>query len=41
MIFLEFIDLHGHYAWNIDDGIDSQENAKKVLKKQDYKESKK
>jgi len=30
---LNFIDLHGHYAWNIDDGIASKEEAIKALKK--------
>ena len=28
---MAFIDIHGHYAWNIDDGIPSYEDARKAL----------
>lgn len=28
---MQFIDIHGHYAWNIDDGIANLEDAKKAL----------
>lgn len=28
-----FIDLHGHYAWGIDDGIENEINARHALKK--------
>ena len=28
---MSFIDIHGHYAWNIDDGIPSYEDARKAL----------
>lgn len=28
---MQFIDIHGHYAWNIDDGIPNQEDAFKAL----------
>ncbi len=30
---MEFIDIHSHYAWDIDDGIASLEDAKKALVK--------
>ena len=30
---MEFIDIHSHYAWDIDDGITSLEDAKKALVK--------
>ncbi len=30
---MEFIDIHSHYAWDIDDGIASLEDAKKALAK--------
>jgi len=30
---MNFIDLHGHYAWDIDDGITSKEDALKALQK--------
>jgi protein-tyrosine phosphatase len=30
---MEFIDLHGHYAWGIDDGIPTKEDAIKALEK--------
>ncbi len=30
---MEFIDIHGHYAWDIDDGIASFEDAKTALAK--------
>ena len=28
---MSFIDIHGHYAWNIDDGMPSYEDARKAL----------
>ena len=28
---MAFIDIHGHYAWNIDDGMPSYEDARKAL----------
>ena len=28
-----YVDIHGHYAWNIDDGIQSLQEAKKALNK--------
>lgn len=28
---MQFIDVHGHYAWNIDDGIRSKEEAEEAL----------
>ena len=28
---MQFIDLHGHYAWDIDDGIPSKEEALAAL----------
>ena len=28
---LHFIDIHGHYAWQIDDGIPTVEEAKRAL----------
>ena len=28
---MSFIDIHGHYAWNIDDGIPSYEDARKPV----------
>lgn len=31
VINLRFIDIHGHYAWDIDDGMPSQEMARKAL----------
>ena len=30
---MSFIDIHGHYAWDIDDGMPSLEDAKKALEK--------
>ena len=30
---MAFIDIHGHYAWNIDDGMPSYEDARKALMK--------
>ena len=30
---MAFIDIHGHYAWDIDDGMPSLEDAKKALEK--------
>ena len=30
---MEFIDIHSHYAWDIDDGISSLEDAKTALAK--------
>lgn len=30
---MKFIDLHGHYAWNIDDGIPTKEDCRRALKK--------
>ena len=27
---MAFIDIHGHYAWDIDDGMPSLEDAKKA-----------
>lgn len=30
---MAFIDIHGHYAWEIDDGMPSLEDAKKALEK--------
>ncbi len=30
---MKFIDIHGHYAWGIDDGVSSEEEAKETLKK--------
>lgn len=30
---MDFIDIHGHYAWGVDDGIPSIEEAAKALKK--------
>ena len=29
---MQFIDIHGHYAWGIDDGIANQDEAIKALK---------
>jgi len=29
---MSFIDVHGHYAWNIDDGVETIEEAREVLK---------
>ena len=29
---MRFIDIHGHYAWNIDDGMPSKEDCSKALK---------
>ncbi len=29
---MEFIDIHSHYAWDIDDGIASLEDAKSLSK---------
>lgn len=29
---MQFIDTHGHYAWGIDDGMPSLEEAKEALK---------
>ena len=29
---MTFVDIHGHYAWNVDDGIRSREEAEKALK---------
>ena len=29
---MQFIDIHGHYAWGIDDGIQTQEEALEALK---------
>jgi len=29
---MQYVDIHGHYAWDIDDGIESKEDAKKALK---------
>ena len=28
---MQFIDIHGHYAWDVDDGIPSKEDAIKAL----------
>ena len=28
---MAFIDIHGHYAWDIDDGMPSLEDAKNAL----------
>ena len=28
---MQFIDIHGHYAWNIDDGIPSKDDAYHAL----------
>lgn len=28
---MQFVDIHGHYAWNIDDGIRSKKEAKEAL----------
>lgn len=28
---MSFIDIHGHYAWNIDDGMPSYDDARKAL----------
>ncbi|MCD7893299.1 MAG: hypothetical protein LUG60_06290 [Erysipelotrichaceae bacterium] len=30
---MKYIDIHGHYAWNIDDGIPTKEDALKALNK--------
>lgn len=30
---MKFIDIHGHYAWGIDDGISTMEEAKEALEK--------
>lgn len=30
---MQFIDMHGHYAWGIDDGLQDLESAKKALQK--------
>lgn len=30
---MKFIDVHGHYAWDVDDGMPSREDAIKALKK--------
>lgn len=29
---MQFIDIHGHYAWDIDDGIPTKDDAIKALK---------
>lgn len=29
---MSFIDIHGHYAWNIDDGMPSYEDARKSFR---------
>ena len=36
---MAFIDIHGHYAWDIDDGMPSLEDAKKATYKYVHKES--
>ena len=30
---MAFIDIHSHYAWNVDDGIETREDAQAALKK--------
>ena len=30
---MAFIDIHGHYAWDIDDGMPSLEDAEKGFRK--------
>lgn len=34
---MAFIDIHSHYAWNVDDGIETREDAQAALKKLKFK----